>query len=66
MRLAPLIVTPDPMCMLTENRHMDTTETTVKWASEGYTVETKTAPTHLSTQLHIHPFDARGLIVAGD
>ena len=44
---------------------MDTTEIESKWESEGYAVDRKTYPPHLSTQPHLHPFDARVLILAG-
>jgi hypothetical protein len=45
---------------------MDITAIESKWASEGYAVQRKRSPAHLSTQPYSHPFDARVFILAGE
>jgi hypothetical protein len=43
---------------------MDITAIEAKWESEGYAVERIRKPPHLTTQPHVHPFDARVCILA--
>ena len=46
---------------------MDTTELATHWQRDGYLeVETKQIMPNVSTPPHAHPFDARGLILAGE
>jgi quercetin dioxygenase-like cupin family protein len=46
---------------------MDTTEVATAWQHEGYLeVETQVRMPNVSRAPHAHPFDARGLIVAGE
>ncbi len=46
---------------------MDTTALAAHWHREGYLdIETKQVRRNVSTQPHAHPFDARGLILAGE
>jgi quercetin dioxygenase-like cupin family protein len=46
---------------------MDTTAIETRWKQAGYLdIDTRTAQPNISRQPHAHPFDARGLIVAGE
>jgi quercetin dioxygenase-like cupin family protein len=46
---------------------MDTTEFTAAWQRDGYLeVETRQVLPDVSRAPHAHPFDARGLILAGE
>ena len=46
---------------------MDTTELATSWQRDGYLeVETRQVMPNVSRAPHAHPFDARGLILAGE
>jgi quercetin dioxygenase-like cupin family protein len=46
---------------------MDTTAMETTWKRAGYQeVETRTAQPNVATQPHVHAFDARVLVVAGE
>jgi quercetin dioxygenase-like cupin family protein len=53
---------------LTQKEHhfMDTTELADRWQRDGYDVETRQVMPNSSRPAHTHPFDARGLILAGE
>ena len=45
---------------------MDTTELANRWQRDGYDVATRQVMPDISRSPHAHPFDARGLILAGE
>ena len=45
---------------------MDTTELANRWQRDGYDVATRQVMPDISRSPHVHPFDARGLILAGE
>ena len=45
---------------------MDTTELANRWQRDGYDVPTRQVMPDISRSPHAHPFDTRGLILAGE